>query len=31
VERLAGQGMNAVGSGEWTVSFIDGRVVAWTD
>jgi hypothetical protein len=31
VERLAGQGLNAVGSSEWTVSFIDGRVVAWTD
>ena len=31
VERLAGQGVNAVGSSEWTVSFINGRVVAWTD
>ena len=31
VERLAGRGMNDTGTGEWTVSFIDGRVVAWTD
>jgi hypothetical protein len=31
VERLAGQGLNDAGSSEWTVSFIDGQVVAWTD
>jgi hypothetical protein len=31
MQRLAGQGMTAVGSSEWTVSFLDGRVVAWTD
>jgi hypothetical protein len=30
-ERLAGRGLNDAGSGEWTVSFVDGRVVAWTD
>jgi hypothetical protein len=30
-ERLAGWGLNAAGSGEWTVSFVNGRVVAWTD
>jgi hypothetical protein len=31
VERLAGRGLHAAGSGEWTVSFINGKVVAWTD
>jgi hypothetical protein len=31
VERLAGRGTYDDGSSEWTVSFIDGRVVAWTD
>jgi hypothetical protein len=31
VERLAGQGLHDIGSGEWTVSFIDGQVVAWSD
>jgi hypothetical protein len=31
VERLGDRGMSAAGSGEWTVSFVDGRVVAWTD
>jgi hypothetical protein len=30
-ERLGGRGMNETGTGEWMVSFIDGRVVAWTD
>jgi hypothetical protein len=31
VERIAGRGLYAAGSSEWTVSFIDGQVVAWTD
>jgi hypothetical protein len=31
VERLGGQEMHEAGAREWTVSFIDGRVVAWTD
>ena len=31
VERLAGGELNDAGSSEWTVSFIDGLVVAWTD
>src|SRR5262245_38136955 len=31
VERLSSQGMNDAGTIEWTVSFIDGQVVAWTD
>jgi hypothetical protein len=31
VERLGGQAMHAAGAREWTVSFIDGRVVRWTD
>jgi hypothetical protein len=31
VERLAGWEMNNVGSSQWTVSFINGQVVAWTD
>jgi hypothetical protein len=31
VERLAGRGRNHAGAGEWTVSFINGRVVTWTD
>jgi hypothetical protein len=31
VERLAGWGLNDAGSSEWTVSFINGQVVAWTD
>jgi hypothetical protein len=31
VERLAGRGMSVSGSGVWTVSFMNGRVVAWTD
>ena len=31
VERLAGRGLNDAGSSEWTVSFINGQVVAWTD
>jgi hypothetical protein len=30
-ERIAGRGLNAGGSSEWTVSFVDGLVVAWTD
>jgi hypothetical protein len=30
-ERLAGKGQHDVGSGEWTVSFVDGQVVGWTD
>ena len=31
VERLGGQARYDAGAREWTVSFIDGRVVAWTD
>ena len=31
VEQLGGQGRNDAGAREWTVSFIDGRVVGWTD
>jgi hypothetical protein len=31
VERLAGRGMHDDGSSEWTVLFVDGQVVAWTD
>ena len=31
VERLTGGGRGDAGSSEWTVSFIDGQVVAWTD
>jgi hypothetical protein len=31
VERLAGEGLGDTGSSEWTVSFVDGQVVAWTD
>lgn len=31
VERLGGQGMHDARAREWTVSFIDGRVVGWTD
>ena len=31
VERLAGWGLNDAGGSRWTVSFIDGQVVAWTD
>jgi hypothetical protein len=31
VERLAGEGLPNTGSSEWTVSFVDGQVVAWTD
>jgi hypothetical protein len=31
VERLAGWGLNDAGSSGWTVSFINGQVVAWTD
>jgi hypothetical protein len=31
VERLAGHRISDAGSSEWTVSFIDGQVVAWTD
>lgn len=30
-ERFAGRGVHGAGSSEWTVSFIDGQVVAWTD
>ena len=31
VERLGGRGRDDAGTSEWTVSFIDGRVVRWTD
>jgi hypothetical protein len=31
VERLGGQERNDAGAREWTVSFINGRVVGWTD
>jgi hypothetical protein len=31
VERLGGRGRNDAGSSEWTVSFINGLVVGWTD
>jgi hypothetical protein len=31
VERLAGRELHDTGSSEWTVSFINGQVVAWTD
>jgi hypothetical protein len=31
VERLAGRARNDTGAGEWTVSFIEGRVIGWTD
>jgi hypothetical protein len=31
VEQLGGQGMHQAGAREWTVSFINGRVVGWTD
>jgi hypothetical protein len=31
VERLGGQVRNDAEAGEWTVSFVDGRVIAWTD
>jgi hypothetical protein len=31
LERLGGQGMNEAAAREWTVSFIEGRVVGWTD
>jgi hypothetical protein len=31
MEQLGGQGRNDAGAREWTVSFIDGRVVGWTD
>ncbi len=31
VERLGGRERDDAGTGEWTVSFIDGRVVGWTD
>jgi hypothetical protein len=31
MEQLGGQGMHQAGAREWTVSFIDGRVVGWTD
>jgi hypothetical protein len=31
VERLGGQERHDAGAPEWTVSFIDGRVVGWTD
>jgi hypothetical protein len=31
VERLGGQERNDAGAREWTVSFIDGRVIGWTD
>jgi hypothetical protein len=31
VERIAGRRPNDAGSSEWTVSFINGQVVAWTD
>jgi hypothetical protein len=31
VERLAGRGRDDAGASEWTVSFIDGRVIEWTD
>jgi hypothetical protein len=31
VERLAGRRLHAASSSEWTVSFVNGQVVAWTD
>jgi hypothetical protein len=31
VERIAGRRLNDAGSSEWTVLFINGQVVAWTD
>jgi len=31
VERLGGQARNDIGVREWTVSFIDGRVIGWSD
>jgi hypothetical protein len=31
VERLGGRGRGNHGPSEWTVSFVDGRVVGWTD
>jgi hypothetical protein len=31
VERLGGRGRDDVGASEWTVSFIDGQVIGWTD
>jgi hypothetical protein len=31
VERLAGLSVHDAGNSEWTVSFLDGQVVAWTD
>jgi hypothetical protein len=31
LERIAGRGRDAAGSSEWTVSFINGQVVGWTD
>jgi hypothetical protein len=31
VERLGGRGRDDAGASEWTVSFIDGQVIGWTD
>jgi hypothetical protein len=31
MERLGGQARHDAGVREWTVSFIDGRVIGWTD
>jgi hypothetical protein len=31
VERLAGRRTITAGTSEWTVSFVDGQVVEWTD
>ena len=31
VERLGGQARHDAGVREWTVSFVDGRVIGWTD
>jgi hypothetical protein len=31
MERLNGRRRDDAGTGEWTVSFIDGRVVGWSD
>jgi hypothetical protein len=30
-ERMIGKGRHDAGSGEWTVSFVNGQVVGWTD
>jgi hypothetical protein len=31
VERLGGRGRNEAGTSEWTVSFLNGQVIKWTD